>query len=414
MSSLDNFIASLDNNVILRDTTNNYPSIYVRHPKVNSSFFDSSLPDTPHPAFTCGQEVVDNAILLSKYHASTIVSNGTIYSLPNAIPLNNIKPESAKSRAAAAGNNATLMTIADHGFLVLFAQKYGYNASQHGNTYWGNDLSIVTAIWSPNLTHNAGIKYAYRGYKYKCLEAYKPTTASDRIPIDHPELWEPTGEKVGGTVVRSDAYKYDRTLTGSGPISWYFGSNKHLEADLIGNLIYPVLGAKLAAGEIQIIPNNLAADPTTDTTATSSLWRAIKPSLSDSSYELVTPGTEGTVHYAPSGSSGVKLVGRALESAEISVGTRRVNFSSITKDSETLPYVPTILYELGLAPLPVTQDKAVAGDLDLSFGNGPFIAMAGSHMNHADSAGIACIRFRNNFIDNDTRIGFRLRSRELA
>lgn len=63
-TSLEKFYDAFGN-IVLRDNNGN-PSIFVKHPKVNSSFFDSSLPNSPHPSFVINNEV-DDAVLIGKY-----------------------------------------------------------------------------------------------------------------------------------------------------------------------------------------------------------------------------------------------------------------------------------------------------------------------------------------------------------
>ncbi|MCW8200777.1 hypothetical protein D8B23_20880 [Verminephrobacter aporrectodeae subsp. tuberculatae] len=81
--------------------------------------------------------------------------------------------------------------------------------------------------------------------------------------------------------------------TGSGPASWRHNGMPHGIADLTGNLPEWLGGLRLNEGEIQILPNNDAADNTKSQSADSAHWRAIR--ASDGA--LVAPGTAGTLKY---------------------------------------------------------------------------------------------------------------------
>ncbi|MCW8164620.1 hypothetical protein D8B22_20505 [Verminephrobacter aporrectodeae subsp. tuberculatae] len=84
-----------------------------------------------------------------------------------------------------------------------------------------------------------------------------------------------------------------RIYTGSGPASWRHNGLPHGIADLTGNLPEWLGGLRLNEGEIQILPNNDAADNTKSQSADSAHWRAI--SASDGA--LVAPGMAGTLKY---------------------------------------------------------------------------------------------------------------------
>ena len=83
-----------------------------------------------------------------------------------------------------------------------------------------------------------------------------------------------------------------RVLTGSGPVSWTSDGTPFGLYDLNGNIYSGLPGVRLNAGEIQIIPDNDAADNTKDLSATSAAWRAI---LQDGSL-VHTKWVTGTVY----------------------------------------------------------------------------------------------------------------------
>jgi len=85
-----------------------------------------------------------------------------------------------------------------------------------------------------------------------------------------------------------------RTLTGSGPVSWRHDNTPFGIADLNGNTWEWSPGMRIVDGEIQVIPDNDAAQHTLDLSAASSLWQAIDGATG----ALVAPGSAGTVKYA--------------------------------------------------------------------------------------------------------------------
>lgn len=340
MGTLENFYGKYGN-VVLRDA-NGKPSIFVRHPKINSSFFDSSLPEHVHPAFVVNNET-DDAVLIAKYESCELASGGTLYSLPNQIPAyGNYIGKIDQIRSF--GNDASPMTIADHGLLVLMAHlraDYIAKGNMAQGTYGDEPL------WTANQAVTKGTAVAYHGNKYICLIDH--TTSNALNPIAAPTHWR-YEEKIGGTVVDSNGF----TATGSGPIDWNFLYDPSLEADVVGNSTQQLAGILLVDNEVWIMPDNNAADPATDIKATSTAWRAILPNANDDGYTLVTPGTEGTVHLWHKNNSPVYF-GRAIEDSERSTGLATGNFKDVAFDADSLPHVPSILFELGLAPLPGTK-----------------------------------------------------------
>ena len=353
MNILENFVSSMNNNVVLRDSSGK-PSIFVRHPKINNSAFDPSLPDTPHPAFKFGEET-DSAVLIGKYAASSLISGGTLYSLPNADPIQNIGYSTLCTRAESFPA-ATALTIADYGLLILLAQKYGIRIA-HGNTANGNDKfnGKVSTIWTENVNVTAGTMVLYLGWVYECLISHK--MGSSHLPTDDIVYWRSTGQKLGGTACYTDRYGYVRTLTGSGPLNWYFNDDINNEADLFGNTRSFLIGARIYQGEIQIVPS--AGDPGVDVSEESEEWKAILPHNSDNGYDLVAPGTSGTVHYAWVNNE-VTLIGRTPAEGELPNATKTLTLYDIKVESSSLPYVPHILYELALAPLNVSEEHKVS------------------------------------------------------
>lgn len=115
------------------------PSIFVKFPKMKSKDLDSSLPDHTHPAFIVNG-VEQDYILLGKYKAASLTGSGsdggTLYSLPNMPPAHTRTADAFLTQLRAFGGGVSGMTVADRGFLLLLAQKNGWNPG--GNSDWGH------------------------------------------------------------------------------------------------------------------------------------------------------------------------------------------------------------------------------------------------------------------------------------
>ena len=398
------YLCDTYDNVVLYDEDGK-PSIFVRHPKQNSNEFDASLPDHVHPAFVVNN-VTDPALLIGKYMASELDTNGTLYSLPNMPPRVTLGYDPFLERMKAFGGNVTGMTIADHGLLVLMAHKAGYVS--HGNNNYGADYRAGTRYELAKPV-NVGDKRIFRGWEYTCLIAH--TTSDTLLPTDAPAYWQ-KGKQVGGTPVVSQAatanyYQGYNTLTGSGPIDWNMLDDPALEADVNGNAAEQIYGFRLVNCEIQILPDNNAASPSADLSATSSAWKAIKPHANDSGYDLVAPGTAGTVHYNwLDGKITLDTVDPNFDNEQ-----RNTAFKDIAVNSANLPYVPSILYELGLAPLPGTT---VDGRVYIQMSAEERVARRGGSFSNSSAAGVAYLYCNNARSNSNANYGGRPRSRQTA
>lgn len=401
-SALEYFADSMGN-VVLKDADGN-PSIFVRHPQQKSIEFDASLPDHVHPAFIVNN-VTDPALLIGKYMASELTSNGTQYSLPNMPPRVSMAYDTFRQKMNAFGGDVTGLTIADHGLLVLIAHKKGITAT-HGNNNYGADYRAGTR-YTLGEAVTANAKRIHRGWEWTCKKNH--TTSSDLLPENAPDYWE-KGKQVGGTPVKTqfssdNAYSGYNTLTGSGPIDWNFLDDPCLEADIQGNATEQVYGFRLVNCEIQIIPDNNAADPECNVGASSSVWKAIKPHANDDGYDLVAPGTEGTVHYTWQNSKiTLDTVAPNFDSAQ-----RNTAFKDVAVNGANMPYVPTILYELGLCPLPGTT---VDGTLYVQFTAEERVARRGGTYRSAAGAGVACLHCLDPRSYSYVSYGARPRSRQ--
>lgn len=243
-----------------------------------------------------------------------------------------------------AGTGITGMTVADYGFIKLLAQKHGWVPK--GNTSWGQSHKDGTA-WEVGKALTVGAERAYEGYIYKCLIAH--TTAAELKPDVSPTYWE-RGKLIGGIsqdngidAAHQTGY---RTLNGTGPLDWYLGKDPSNLADIIGSSLEQQYGLRYVNCEIQILENNNAADPDADLSASSAAWQAILPNQSDDGYTLVEPGTAGTLHWTWQNS---KLT---LDTVEPKFDNRqyKTDFKNLAYNATNLPYIPSIVKELGLFP----------------------------------------------------------------
>lgn len=341
------FLARQYDNVVKYDADGN-PSIFVRFPKMKSSDLDASLPDHTHPAFIINGEEQDE-ILLGKYTASSLTGSGsdggTLYSLPNMPPAHSRNADQFLTQIRAFGNGVSGMTVADRGFILLLAQKNGWNPG--GNSDYGHCYKDATR-YELGKSVNVGDKRGYRGWLYECLQAH--TTAVELYPDVSPLYWKKL-KHIGGveaypTMHDSDQNNLILTLTGSGPLDWYLDGTPGSLCDVVGNQFEQDYGYRIVGNELQIIENNNAADPEADLSASSAAWKAILPNASNDGFTLVAPGTAGTLHWN-------------WLNSKITLDTvvptydneyRGTNFKDFDVNSENLPYIPYIVRELGLFP----------------------------------------------------------------
>jgi hypothetical protein len=290
--------ASGGKNTVLYDSKG-YPSIMVVIPKFNLQDIDPSLGTGVHPAFIVNG-VEKSEIFIGKFQAK--VHDGVALSLPGQDPTANVNFDQALNYCKAKGTGWHLMTNAEWAAIALWCWKNGFQP--RGNTNYGK-------------SHDA--------------------------PYE-------TGRRVDGKAP-GDTTGTPRTLTGSGPASWYHDNTPFGIADLNGNVWEWVGGLRLNNGEIQILQNNNAADNTKDQSSTSTEWKAIKQDGS-----LVTPGTAGTLKYDSVGTPGSGTTAAQIDDV-IDYQTDDTTYTSNTFQSLTADTgiaVPAILKALGLFPIATT------------------------------------------------------------
>ena len=220
------------NNEILYDDKG-LPSVMVKIPKMTYAQLGLGSSTATHPAFIINGSEVD-AIYISKYQ--NIVQNGRAYSLPGQDPKASITFDSALAACTAKGAGWHLMTRAEWAMLALWCKNNG--TMPKGNNNYGKDAS-----------------------------------ESNYIAI-------PTTQSSGQT---------NHVATGTGPLAWSHDGTPSGIWDLNGNVSEWVGGIRTVYGEIQILPNNNAADLDNPQTAASTLWKAIN--AADGT--LITPQGDG-------------------------------------------------------------------------------------------------------------------------
>lgn len=281
-------------------TAGGQPSIMNIVPRFNLEDIDASLGSGVHPAFLVGG-VEKSELFIGSYQG--IIKNGELISLPGVDPTGSTLLDSFVSIARATGPGFHITTNVEFMALALWCWKNGY--TPRGNTSYGR---------SDAAHHETAIR-------------------KDRgIP----------GDSSGSP----------RTLTGSGPVSWRHDNTPNGVSDLCGNIWEWAPGLRLMDGEIQVIPNNDAALPTTSLARSSTAWRAIR--VSDGA--LVQPGTEGTLKYDAKDPSGSDIMlSDSVENRQGELGDNSLNGGAVSTQLKGILVksglnVPSIAKVLGLYP----------------------------------------------------------------
>lgn len=294
-----------------------------------------------HPMFILNGEEKSERFI-GQYQG--ILRDGNLLSLPGVIPTTNINHDQARAYAAANGPGWSNTTWADSAGLALWMEMNG--TIPRGNTQHGRDHST-------------------------------PFEVGRRADGGAP------GDSSGNSL----------TLTGSGPASWRHNHQFNGIADLTGNAWEWLSGMRLMDGEIQILPNNDAADNTKDVSSTSPLWRAIR--ATDGA--LVAPGTAGTLKYDATTASGgapklsttiTNMLGTEGDNANTGSSASEA-FKAITKEASlTVPAIAKTLCLYPRAGITTGDDRlyvrnygerlpGAGGDRDFAGVAGPFARYLG-------------------------------------
>lgn len=315
---------SFGRNTVLFDDQGN-PSVMVEIPTFTELDVLVGSRNIPHPTFIVNGAV--KKLYIAKYQCITTGSGATLraISLKGKDPRVNINHTDAMTACKQNGTGWHLITNAEWAAIALQAKAKGFYP--RGNNSYGKDHAVTT-------------------------------------------------EK--GVATYIDGSNIGRTATGSGPISWSHDGSPFGIWDMNGNVWEWNSGMRLNAGEIQIIPDNNAADNTLDQSATSALWRAILPSgtlchtkwVASTSYALntvIAPGNGKTYICTTAGTSGstqptwpdadTVTDGGAVWTYQTDVTLKYPNGSKGFKDVTLVDGVtpPNITKLLGLTPLDNTD-----------------------------------------------------------
>jgi len=333
------------------------PSIMVVVPKFKISDVIDGGPQNTHYAFIVNA-VEKDAIYISKYQ--NIVVNGRAYSLPFKDPAVYVTFDQAKSYCEAKGVGWHLMTNAEWAAIALWCKKN--NFMPRGNNNYGSDISAP---------YEKGVQ----------------------------------------TYFDSGAGKTGRVATGSGPASWAHDGTNNGIFDLNGNVWEWVGGLRLSEGEIQIIPDNNAAQ-SVDQSAASTLWKAV---LQDGS--IVSPGTAGTLKFDNTTAGNATTTSNDVggdpqinttvnnkmytPGGQVDYGHSAINFENLSAASGIT--VPIILKALGLFPL----DTNHGGDNIYVRNYGERLPIRGGSWIFGSLAGVFALSLNNARSNSNSYIGFR-------
>lgn len=311
------------------------PSVMVYIPKFRLCDVLSTEDTSVHPAFRVNGVEIDG-FWVGKYQ--TAHYNGRAYSLPGENPANTATLDTFVSYNRAKGAKFHEITNAEWAAIALWCHKNG--SEPYGNNNYGKDTRETL----------------YRA-----------------IPTSH--------ESDGRTA---------RVATGTGPVTWSHDGTVEGIWDLNGNVWEWCTGLRLVNGEVQIIKDNDASEPTCDLSAGSAAWKAIKADTG----ELVTPDGSGTtagtvkLDYV---SNKWKYVTTITSSADSGRGCQ---FKDITCDTGVGAAAQLLLQALALLPdTALTQE----GVIDTTYGGDYFYAnnaqaerclYRGGSWRHGSNAGV--------------------------
>ena len=213
----------------------NKRSSFVFVPRFNMCDVIDGAPNIPHPAFVV-DGVVTDGIYVSKYQ--NVIIDGCAYSQKDKDPAVCVDFDTAIEVCAKNGEGFHLMSAMEWGAIALFCQKNEY--LPYGNNDMGRD--------------------------------YRESELSARISYFDEEK------------------RICRIATGSGPVSWSHNGRADGVYDLNGNVWEWSGGFRLVFGEVQVLPDNNAANSRYSQASDSNAWRAIDGETG----EYVIPNGEGT------------------------------------------------------------------------------------------------------------------------
>ena len=328
--SLEELSLSLPpNNEIIVDDMGD-PSVMVKIPQLTYKDVGIGTSTNVLPAFKVNGKTIPY-LYISKYQ--NIVRNDRAYSLPYQAPAVNMTIDQARTYCENKGEGWHLMTNAEWAAIALWCKKhncqpYGNNNGSYADYYNTTDKGAPMPIYDDNY--------------------------SDNVPY---------------------------TATGSGPKNWFHNDDFSGIADLNGNVCEWVGGLRLNNGEIQVIPDNNAAQAV-DQGANSALWKAISQTGA-----MVAPGTDGALKF--NSTTGIKTTSGTFKGMTVA-------------DGITIPD-----YLKALALYPNDAADTYKGDYFYASTSGEKVPFRGGYFGHEDRAGVFYCSLLRGRTDCDYRIGFR-------
>ncbi len=362
---------SFGRNTVLFDDQGN-PNVMVEIPTFTELDVLAGARNIPHPTFIVNGAV--KKLYIAKYQCITTGTGATLraISLKGKNPRVNINHTDAMTACKQNGTGWHLITNAEWAAIALQAKAKGFYP--RGNNSYGKDHAVTTER---------------------------------------------------GVATYIDGSNIGRTATGSGPITWSHDGSPFGIYDMNGNVVEWTSGIRLNNGEIQIIPDNNAADNTVDQTATSASWRAILPSgtlchtkwVASTAYALntvIAPGNGKTYICTTAGTSGstqptwpdadTVTDGGAVWTYQTDV-TLKYTGSSGFKDINLGATVPNIAKLLALAPLDNTD--TYGGDYFYGSTSDERVPVRGGLWSNTSSAGLFLLYLAYERANASHAIGFR-------
>jgi len=315
----------------------------------SGALFNTASSGLLHPAFYPAVSPSKvRGFWLGKYTGVRVETTNFPNSLKGLDPANSLSFDWATQACADMGTDYHLMTNAEWAYVGLLAMRMGFQC--RGNDYYGK---------------------SYQAEEY-------------------------------GTASLKDSATTGRTLTGSGPLAWRHDGSPFGVSDMRGPVRMWVGGYRTNEGEIQVIPNNAAADTAIDQGASSTAWKAIMPDGS-----LVAPGTEGTLKWdylttpPSSGTASFELATSLLYQQTVEDPYGVLGFSALAARAGVT--VPDLLKHLMIMPC-----TTAPGGTNYMRNNGERLSSVGGFWGYTSSAGFG-FRYGGNFRSN-TNYSIGLRS----
>jgi hypothetical protein len=332
-------------NTVLYDAKG-YPSVMCIIPRFNIEDIDPAMGAGTHPAFIVNG-MTKSEIFVGKFLAH--IHDNHALSLPGQDPSVNLGFDTADTRCTAKGPGWHMMTNAEWSAVALWCWKNGF--MPRGNTDYGQDH----------------------------VQHYETGRRQDAgAPGD-----------VSGTA---------RTLTGSGPASWFHDNSAAGIADMTGNVWEWQRGLRLVDGEIQIIPDNDAAATDANHSDTSPLWKAVMQNGT-----LVAPGTADSLKWNATGANGTgnPELATAITSQSDGIGKTAARYKDVVAAADVT--VPEMLNLLGLFPHDATIDRG-----NFSARNeGKRLPIRGGSWHIGSTAGVFALNLDYQHSYESTILGFR-------